>query len=357
MPNRDIIVMGASSGGIEALSKIVSLFPPDLSASVFVVQHIPAHIPSVLDQILSKKGPLPAVHPDHDGGFVPGTVYVAPPNRHLLVKPGNRTELTYGPRENRVRPSINALFRSAAAFYTSRVVAVLLTGYLDDGVSGLFAVKSCGGTAIAQDPSEAEVPDMPKAAIKNVDIDHVLSLEEIAAKIVELSKQPAGAPPEVPEEIMVEIKVSQHRMPDIDELKKIGDSTSFTCPECGGVLFRVRGEPISRYICHTGHSFTNSSYLAEQSEIIEYSLWSAVRHLQERAKVFLNMAENEEERGRKEKAGEFKVKADEIAYHVKVIRDFIVSGKAFDNKKGKSGEIPLKDAGISPLPDVSDPIM
>ncbi len=211
MFNRDIVVMGASSGGIQALSKIVSLFPPDLSASVFIVQHISARMDSVLDRILSKKGPLPAVHPDESEQFVPGKVYVAPPNRHLLLKPENGTELTYGPRENWVRPSIDALFRSAAAFYASRVVAVLLTGYLDDGVSGLFAVKRCGGVAVAQDPLEAQVPDMPRTAIEKVDIDHVLSLEKIAAKIIELSKQPAGESPEVPEDIMVEIKVSPER--------------------------------------------------------------------------------------------------------------------------------------------------
>jgi two-component system, chemotaxis family, protein-glutamate methylesterase/glutaminase len=185
----------------------------------------------------------------------------------------------------------------------------------------------------------------------------ILSLEKIAARITELSKQPAGESPEVPEDIMVEINVSRHKVPDIDELKKIAESTSFTCPECGGVLFSVRGEPVSRYICHTGHSFTGDSYLAGQSEIIEYSLWSAVRHLQERIKVFRNMAENEEKRGRTKNADGFKKKADDIDYHVRVIRDFIVSGKAFDNKR-RAGDEPLRwDSEKFPKPNASDKIL
>ncbi len=326
MPNHDVVVVGASLGGIDAISKLVRLLPEDLPASVFVVQHLSPTHRSVLDQILSRQGSLPAVCPKEGDEIRPGTVYVAPPDHHLLVKQG-RLAVTFGPRENRSRPSIDVLFRSAAASYGSRVIAVLLTGYLDDGVLGLSDIKRCGGTVIVQDPSEAEAPDLPQTAIDRVDVDYVLPLEQIASKIIELTKQPAGEMPDVPEDIMEEIKAAEHTIPDLDDMAKIGRLTPFTCPECGGALWEVKEAPVDRYLCHTGHSFTTQSYLDSQSDAIEYSLWSAVRYLQERAKILANMAEGERQKGRPKSAEELETRAVELRHHAKVIRSFIVSGK------------------------------
>jgi two-component system chemotaxis response regulator CheB len=226
-----------------------------------------------------------------------------------------------------MRPSIDVLFRSAAGYCTTRVIAVLLTGCLDDGVSGLAAVKRCGGIAIVQDPAEAEAPEMPQTAISKVEIDHVLPLEGIARKIIALSGEPAGAIPDVPEDIMTDIKNSEYNIPDLEEMEKLGRVTPFTCPECGGVMWKRDNEPIARYVCHTGHSFTEKSLLEGQSKVIEYSLWKAIRHLEERVKILRTMAEGDREKGKSKSAVGLGEKADDLKHHADIIRDFIVSGK------------------------------
>ncbi len=328
MANHDIIVMGASYGGVKALSRIASLLPRGLPAAVFAVQHLSPARSSVLDQILTKAGKLAAITPADGQKIAAGTIHIAPPGCHLVVKK-DHVRLTSGPRENRMRPSIDVLFRSAAAYYSTRVIAVLLTGLLDDGVSGLSAVKRCGGIAIVQDPAEAEASEMPQTAIEKVGVDYVLPLKAIAEKISELSGQPAGTPTAIPEDIMEEVKISEHNVPDLDKMKKLGAQTPFTCPECGGALWHLKEkeESFPRYICHTGHSFSEHSLLDGQADVIEYSLWSAIRHLQERAKLLTNMAEEERKKQRSKTAEGFEKKAEDLKYHAGVIRNFVVSGQ------------------------------
>jgi len=326
MANHDIVVMGASYGGLAAYTKLLSLLPRDFHASIFVVLHISPRFPSYLEQILSGKVKLRVLQPK--GGEKPeqGTVYVAPPNHHLLLKE-DHIAIVKGPRENLARPSIDVMFRSAAVACKSRVIAVLLTGLLDDGVSGLAAVKRCGGITIVQDPAEAEAPDMPNTAIKHAPVDHILSLEEIAAKLQEIVGRPAEEPSPIPEELMDEVKLSEHEVPELDEMEKIGDLTPFTCPECGGAMWSVKDEPFARFLCHTGHSFTTQAYIAEQSKLIENSLWSAVRFMQERAKVLEKMIVNDKENGRTGSVKEYDTKIRELKHHARTIRGFIASGQ------------------------------
>ena len=287
-----IIAIGASFGGVDAFKKITALLPGDFPAAIFVVQHVPGDAVSYLPEILSRNGPLPAVAAKDGKRFEPGLIYVARPNHHLLVK-ADHMATPVGPRENRMRPAIDALFRSAAVFHSTRVAAVLLTGYLDDGVLGLALVKKCGGITLVQDPDDAAVPDLPGNAIKNVKIDHVLPLTAIAAKLVEIVSRPVGKPKKVPEELMEQVKISEYPMDNIEKMDTLGERTTWTCPECGGLIWELRNEPVPRYMCHTGHSFTSGSLLEGQSNLIEHSLWSAVRMMDERAKVIQHMVEKD----------------------------------------------------------------
>ncbi|MGB3221873.1 MAG: chemotaxis protein CheB [Desulforhopalus sp.] len=325
MTNPYIIVIGASKGGINALSRLVSFFPDNLPAAIFIVQHSSPDYKSHLDEILSTKGVLPVIQPQNGEKIKSGTIYVAPSNRHLVIK-DNHVTIPFGPHENRVRPSIDVLFRSAAAHHTSRVIAVLLTGYLDDGVSGLFAVKRCGGTVIVQDPDDAEVPDLPRNAIRFMEIDHILPLKEIAAQLIDTVHQPVGDAVEVPEEIMTDIKVSEHTVPGLERMKNIGTITPFTCPDCGGTMWDAKNEPAGRLVCHTGHSFTMDSFLKGQAEVIEDSLWAAIRFFDERIKILENMAEKENQKKYLQSTESYRKKIKELKYHMHILRDFIVSG-------------------------------
>ena len=317
MANRDIIVMGASKGGVEAFSKLASLLPADFPGAVFIVQHSSPEFRSRLHEILSHKGRLPAIQPQDGDRIRPGVIHVAPRDRHLLVKT-DHVETPFGPHENRSR--------SAAAFHTTRVVAVLLTGYLDDGVSGLSAVKRCGGFTIVQDPREADAPDMPENAIRHVAVDHVLSLEAIASRLSDIVREPAPDPIPVPEEIMEKIKVSEHEVPNIERMNRIGEVTPFTCPDCGGAMWNAKNEPVPRLVCHTGHSFTVKAYLEGQAKVIENSLWAAIRFMNERIKTLKDLVEMEQGKGALVTPGIYEERLRELDYHMRIIRKFIVSG-------------------------------
>lgn len=320
-----IVAMGASLGGINAFSMMAADFPQDFPAPVFIVQHNSGASKNYLVQMLAGKGPLEVAEPSDGEEIKPGIIYIARPNHHLLIKNGY-VITPYGPRENRFRPAIDVLFRSAAAVYTTKVVAVLLTGYLDDGVSGLSAVKRCGGTVIVQDPDEAEIPDMPKNAIENVAVDHILPINEIPEKLAEIVRLPYKAPVQVPEDILEKIRVSEHRVPGIEDMHKIGELTSFTCPECGGTMWSSKDEPLGRFVCHTGHSFTTKSFLAGQAEVLENSLWAALQFMDQRIKLLQSMIDEEQKKGRQMYMDNFKKTQRELEHHLKVIRDFILSG-------------------------------
>src|SRR4051812_8388035 len=189
MPEHDVVVIGASAGGVEALSRLVGMFPPDLPASVFVVLHVPAESTSVLPRILNRAGPLPVIHPISGQAFERGHIYVAPPDHHLLVKQGY-CELTRGPRENGHRPAVDPLFRSAARVYGARVIGVILSGALDDGTAGMVAIQMRKGICVVQSPDDALYAGMPQSAIDNVKVDHVIPLAEMGNLLVELAHTP-----------------------------------------------------------------------------------------------------------------------------------------------------------------------
>jgi two-component system chemotaxis response regulator CheB len=294
MTQRDIIVIGASAGGIQALTTLVTGLPRDFPASLLVVVHIPPYAISRLPEILSRSGPLPAAHARHGEAIEPGRIYIAPPDRHLLVRAG-WIELSRGPRENHCRPAIDPLFRTAARVYGARVIGIILSGALYDGSMGLLAIKTRGGMAIVQDPQEAIVDSMPRRAIERVEAEHVLPVAEMAAALTDLIRQPVIAqggtsmenaidPEERLEAVIAEDFVEQASDGRIEE------TTIFTCPDCGGVLWQGAEGSVLRFRCHVGHAFAPEVLLSQKSEELETALWSSLRLLKEKATLTLQLA-------------------------------------------------------------------
>lgn len=297
MPNKhDIIVIGTSAGGIETLSRLLAQLPKKLPAAVCIVQHLSAASPGILADILNRTSALPVVMVQEDMAFEHGRVYVASPDQHLLVKQGYLS-CTMGPKENRARPAIDPLFRSAAAHYGPRVVGVVLTGLLDDGTAGLLAIRRCNGVTVIQQPSDALYPDMPENALAHLNPDYCLPVAEMGALLARLVDEPTkAAVPMVPEDILLEIKIAESVMSDVKKENILGHPIDFTCPTCGGSLWEIKSSAGSRYRCHVGHGFSQRTLLEEQNENIEKTLWMALRSLEEKARLQTQMARQERNR-------------------------------------------------------------
>ena len=294
MSGHDIIVMGASAGGVKALSAVVQGLPKDLAAAVLIVQHVHPNRLSILPQILSDVGSLPATHARHGEPIRRGHIYLAPPDHHLLLG-HDALSVVRGPQENRFRPSIDALFRSAARCYGPRVVGVVLTGALDDGTIGLQAIKARGGITAIQDPHEAEYPSMPSSARRYARPEYILPLTDIPDFLARMTREPAPEQDRypIPPELDIEARIANQDVQGKDLLQSmdaIGRRTPYTCPACRGTLWHIgTGDPL-RFRCHTGHSFTTDALLAGQDEQLEEALWSAVRLLEEKANLYRHLA-------------------------------------------------------------------
>jgi len=283
MPTHDIIVVGASAGGVDALKRVATALPGDLPASVFVVLHIAPDHPSYLPSILQRDSPLKVLTPNDGDTIQARHLYVAPPDRHMLLE-RDRVRVVRGPKENRHRPAVDPLFRSAAWVYGPRVVGVVLSGTLDDGAVGLWAVKTCGGVTIVQDPAEAAFAEMPQSAMNAIDVEHCLPLDEIVRLLPKLARTSAAHAEHShrPESLKIENElVMLDRISP--EMNKLGPLSVFTCPACHGALWEVEEGGLLNYRCHTGHAFAADSLLAEQSEVVEEALYSAFRALREQA--------------------------------------------------------------------------
>jgi two-component system, chemotaxis family, protein-glutamate methylesterase/glutaminase len=325
MPGHDIIVIGASAGGVEALIAVVGALPCDLPAALFVVLHVPPDGTSVLPRILTSAGRLPAAHPRDGDPIEHGRIYVAPPDHHLLVEPGC-VRVVRGPRENRYRPAADPLFRSAARAYGSRVIGVVLSGMLDDGSAGMIAIASRGGTGVVQTPGDALFPGMPRSAIKNDSPAHVLPVAEIGALLTRLAREPAHIDQEVPRSMEKEANSAALDMETLDDPDKPGTPSVFGCPECGGVLWEMREDAMLRYRCRVGHAFTADSLIAEQSLHLEAALWAALRGLEEKAALVHRLAERAREGGHTALAARYKEQERDALGHAAVIRDLIMRG-------------------------------
>ena len=324
----DIIVIGASAGGVEALTDLVGRLPADLPAAVFIVLHIPAYGTSVLPGILSRRGLLPAVHPADGDPVQKGRIYVAPPDHHLIVEKDGMIRLTRGPHENGHRPAVDALFRSAARAYGPRVIGVILTGTLDDGTAGLQAVKRRGGLAVVQDPEEALFASMPRCAIQGVAVDLVAPLAEIGPALASLAHQPVPGESESPvtPELEEEVKVAEFDIKAL-ETRHEGKPSSYACPDCHGVLWEVEEGDLLRFRCRVGHAFSPESLLASQSDALEDALWTALRALEESAALADRLSERSGERGHGLAADRFAQQAVDARDRAAVIRQALLGGQ------------------------------
>lgn len=285
MSNRDIFVIGASSGGFDVLKQLVGGLPADFPAAIFVVWHMAPDARGVLPLILNKSGALPATNAVDGEAIRPGKIYIAPPDHHLIVEK-TRVRVTRGPKENRFRPAVDPLFRSAAYAHRERVVGVILTGALDDGTAGLWTVKEHGGIAVVQDPQDAAYPSMPENALREVRVDYTVPAREMPDLLVRLSREkaadaPENAMPNNEKRTALEIGIAAENSALESGIMQHGELTPYTCPECRGVLLELRDGNIKRFRCHTGHAFSADSLLTSISENIEEELWKSLRAIEE----------------------------------------------------------------------------
>jgi two-component system chemotaxis response regulator CheB len=317
-----LVVIGASAGGIEPLKEIAAGLPPDLAAAVAIVLHVSPTGESRLPAILSRAGRLPVVHARDGEELGEGRIYVAPPDRHLLVVDG-RCAVVRGPRENNARPAVDPLFRSAAVAFGSRVVAVVLSGTLADGVAGARFISSAGGTVIVQDPEEADFPAMPANAIARDHPDCVLELAAIAPAIVQAVTRLSHTD-HVSDNgrKRMELETSYAALDPhaIEDGAPPGRPSGLSCPACGGVLWEVDDGNLLRFRCRVGHAYAAESALDGQRETVETALWAAFRALLERKELAERLAVRARERGWGRSRANFEERAQEALAQADLIR-------------------------------------
>ena len=337
MATRDTIVIGASAGGVQALLTLVADLPRNLPAAVFIVLHVSANAPSLLPSLLERQSKLKVAHAVDGEPIVRGRIYVAPPDQHLIIE-DNKVRLVHGPKENLHRPSIDALFRSAARWAGPRTIGVVLTGARDDGKVGMRAVKQRGGLTIVQHPYEAPFPSMPLSVMREIEVDYSIPLREIGPLLNQLSHESAkeeGSYP-VAEELEIESRIAEQKM-EAEELiasvERIGRISKLTCPDCHGALWEINDEKILRYRCHVGHAFSAEALSEGQTDMLEVALWSAVRALEEQMMLARRIVERARKASHERAAITFARRAQEAEEHSSIIRQLLLSGK-----KGDVGE-------------------
>lgn len=327
---RNIVVIGSSAGGIEALRTLFSYLPSDTSASFFVTQHMAAHSPSTLDRILQKHTGMHVAFAHDHQLLMPNTVYIAGPDRHLMIE-GDRVRVTRGPKECRARPSIDVLFRSAAIAFGPRVIGVILTGALDDGTAGLWQVKDRQGLAFVQHPDEAQYPSMPVSAIEHVKVDCIGTIETLAAEISrELMSEvpmPAVDKPSQCQQIENLIALEGNGMQA--GVMELGKVSKYTCPECHGVLVQIEEGKLVRFRCHTGHAYSLKSLLVEVNDAIDKGLWDAVRAIEERILLLEQRADLADADGDREAAGRMRAEAEHAKQKYQPLRELVLDSSFF----------------------------
>ncbi len=320
-----VVVIGASAGGLDAIRVLVSGIPATLPAAICIVIHTSPESPGVLAEILNRSTPLPVLQAYDCQRLEAGHIYVAPPDRHLIIEPG-RLRVTKGPREHRFRPAIDPMFRSAAQVFGPNAIGIVLTGNLDDGSAGLWTIKKLGGTAIVQDPSEALFSSMPLEALTHVNVDHVVPLAHIPRLLVELTAAlPVEAEPlPVPRHIEVEVNIAKEQNPRDAGLEEIGKPSPYACPECHGVLLEIDDDGRIRFRCHTGHAYSLESLLAAINESIEKAMGAAMRSIEEGSLLMKNIAMQLKRRNRNDESARMKEASDRAKQQAEAIRQLIL---------------------------------
>jgi two-component system, chemotaxis family, protein-glutamate methylesterase/glutaminase len=334
--HHDVIVVGASSGGVEALTKVLGSLPADLAAAVFVVLHVNPEAPSYLPSILNRAGRLPAAHAVDQEPIRRGRVYVAPPGLQMYVHRG-RIAVRRAPVENLHRPAIDPLFRTAAHHYGPRVIAIVLTGALDDGAAGLVAVKRAGGVAIIQDPDDAAFPAMPMNALERVAPDFCVPVDQIGQLVIELvaTGAPAGRgagghSDPLPHEVALETIDEAPSPDDATPSEKLGVASGITCPDCSGALWEIDEGTSIRYRCRIGHAYSQETIARAQEASVERAMWTALRAVEERVALLRKLADQAERRGHAGVAGVFRERAQAVEQDAGTIHGLITASRAMD---------------------------
>lgn len=331
-PNFHIVVIGTSAGGLQALIQLMSQLPADFPFAVLVVQHISADATgSVLLDEMKRCSKLKCAFAVNGSKISPGHLYIAPSGHHLMVGKDKKILITKGAHENRSRPAIDPLFRSAAIAFRNKVIGIILTGYLNDGTSGLLAIKRCGGICIVQDPEDAQYADMPRNALNVVEADHCVPISEMGGVLSQLTLRKPGKAIAIPKDILIESEIAQRVLSDLSAVNALGEQVPFNCPGCGGVLWQVGG-PNLRFRCHTGHAYTAETLLAEQSSKIEETMWTALRMFEERKNLLYTAAQGKTGRA----AESLRERAQLSDIHIGRIRAMLQS-----DSKGTKDDIPV----------------
>jgi two-component system chemotaxis response regulator CheB len=319
-----VVVIGASAGGVEALMALVARLPAGMDASLFVVLHVPAESPSLLPEILSRAGPIPATSALDGERIRRSHVYVCPPDHHLIVDAGYVT-LSRGPKENGHRPAIDPLFRSAAFAYGHGVVSVILSGTLDDGMLGSLTVKRYGGMTVAQDPREALFDSMPRSVIENVGPSYVLPTEGIASLLARESESPVTPEGEEPmeEQEQEELTIAQEEVQYPESELREGTPSVYSCPECHGTLWEMQDGDILHFRCRVGHGYSPGSLLNAQAQSLDAALWTALRALDEKIALSRRLCDRAAERGQSLAEERFSREAADAERGARVLRDLL----------------------------------
>lgn len=325
----DIVVIGASSGGVDVLTRLVSTLPEALPAAIFIVLHVRPDAPSMLPAILNRAGVLPAAHAVDSEPIRTGRIYVAPPGMQMYVH-RSRVAVERGPRENMHRPAIDPLFRTAAHHHGPRVIGIVASGALDDGTAGLHAVKEAGGIAVVQDPADAACSSMPSHAMARVSVDYCVKANALAELIVRLVNQPP-ATPQPPASVALQTWDEASGTTEVPQTAaQFGVESGLTCPECSGILREVHDGDVVRFRCRVGHAYTSHTMLEAQGEAIERALWTAVRQLEERALLVRKLASAARARRHDGVAAMFEDRETALIRELGVLRELIGSGRALE---------------------------
>ncbi|WP_223652913.1 chemotaxis protein CheB [Hymenobacter psoromatis] len=325
-----LIVIGTSAGGMPALTRLVAQLPATLPAAVLVVQHLaPDSTGEPLVARLASHTALPCQLARDQQPLLAGHLYLAPPDRHLLVK-AHHLLVTKGPRENNFRPAADALFRSAAVAFDSHVIGVVLTGMLHDGTAGLDFVKRCGGVAVVQDPAEAEYPSMPESALRHVSVDYTVTLDQLGPLLLKLVAAPTHPPTppdkmEIPPDLQLEAAIAERVVGTTGQVDQLGHQVPLACPGCGGSLWQMNAGSVLRYRCHTGHAYSAEALADISRQNLEESLWVALRMMEERKNLLSSLASHGDGRS----ATSYQIeRIEDMKGHIDRLREFLLNSSA-----------------------------
>jgi two-component system, chemotaxis family, protein-glutamate methylesterase/glutaminase len=322
MANRDIVAIGTSAGGVEALIFLAQRLRPDFPATVLVTIHLPSHFRSALDDLLTRAGPLPASFATDGVPLRKGHIYIAPPDRHLLVEE-DRVWLGAGPRENNARPAVDPMLRSTAVCCGARSIGVVLTGTLGDGASGLWAVSQCGGITVVQDPQQAAFREMPENALRQVHPDHLVALHQLPALLTSLVHEPAGETRPIPERVRHEVAIARNGGSTMRDMDRIGRRSVLSCPDCHGVMWEIDEGDLTRFRCHVGHTYTAELMSLALDEGLRRALATAQRTLEDRLALARKLQQQAADRTQRHLAEDWSRRAHELETELQVIRDAI----------------------------------